>query len=246
MPLVSIIMPTYNAAKFLPRAIQSVLRQDWHDYELLILDNASTDQTPEIVRKLSDVRIRAIRHEKNLGMVRNINCGLELASGKLGIILCADDHWFPGFLKRSVQQQQLCPGLSFTNSMVLQGGHERIFRNVFHGHCDIAPWQLVRHLQGIPLSALMFPLDVAPEHFDERLPFNCDLEFVFRLMIVNRLPLTFIDWPGVCVNLHENNETCRYNIRNENIKLLDIISQYTSMGILRLLIALKRTRLTYV
>jgi len=245
-PHVSVILPSYNSAHFLPRTIESVLQQDFEDYELLVLDNASTDKTPEIVAQYADPRIRTVRHPENIGMVGNINHGIDNARGDLGVILCADDHWYPDFLSRSIAGQRMCPGLTFTNSMVRQYGKETVFRNVFHGLHDIQPWRLARHLHGIPLSSLVFPLGVHRERFDDSLPFNCDLEFVLRQMICRGLPLTFIDWPGVYVNLHEHNETRRYDVRQENIKLLEIVSRYTPLGWLRMVLALQRMRLRYV
>lgn len=245
-PNVSVILPSYNSAHFLPRTIESVLQQEFENYELLVLDNASTDATQEIVAQYADPRIRTVRHPKNIGMVGNINHGIDDARGDLGVILCADDHWSPDFLSRSIASQRMRPGLTFTNSMVRQDGRETVFRNVFHGLHVIHPWRLARHLHGIPLSSLMFPLGVHRERFDDRLPFNCDLEFVLRQMIRRSLTLTFIDWPGVHVNLHENNETRRYDIRQENLKLLKIVSRYTPPGWLRTILSLQRMRLRYV
>lgn len=245
-PHVSVILPSYNSAHFLARTIDSVLQQDFKDYELLVLDNASTDATSEIVARYDDSRVRTVRHPVNIGMVANINHGIDDARGRLGVILCADDHWSQDFLSRSIASHQTRPGLTFTNSMVRQDGKETLFSNVFHGLHAIDPWRLVRHLHGIPLSSLMFPLGAQRELFDGRLPFNCDLEFVLRHMIRRGLSLTFIDWPGVYVNLHEHNETRRYDIRQENIKLLEIVSRYTPPGWLRASLALQRTRLRHV
>jgi glycosyltransferase involved in cell wall biosynthesis len=245
-PHVSVILPSYNSAHFLPRTIESVLQQEFEDYELLILDNASTDATQDIVAQYADPRIRTVRHPENIGMVGNINYGIDDARGDLGVILCADDHWSPDFLSRSIASQRMRPGLTFTNSMVRQDGRETVFRNVFHGLHVIHPWHLARHLHGIPLSSLMFPLGVHRERFDDRLPFNCDLEFALRQMIRRSLTLTFIDWPGVHVNLHEHNETRRYDIRQENLKLLKIVSRYTPPGWLRTILALQRMRLRHV
>jgi glycosyltransferase involved in cell wall biosynthesis len=242
-PQVSIILPSYNSAHFLPRTIESVLEQDFEDFELLILDNASTDATSEIVSQYVDTRIRKVRHSENIGMVGNINYGIDAACGDLGVILCADDHWSPNFLSRSIASQRIRGGMTFTNSMVRQDGKETIFHNVFHGLNSIHPWRLARHLHGIPLSSLIFPLGEHRERFDERLPFNCDLEFVLRNVVRRGMALTFIDWPGVYVNLHEYNETRRFNVRQENIKLLEIVSGYTPPGWLRALLALQKIRL---
>lgn len=244
-PHVSIILPSYNSAHFLPRTIDSVLQQDFDNYELLILDNASTDATPEIIAQYTDPRIQSVRQPVNLGMVGNINYGIDHARGRLGVILCADDHWAPDFLSRSIAHQQIHPGLTFTNSHICQDGRITVFRNPLTGFKTIRPWRLARHMYGIPLSSLMFPLSAKRERFDDRLPFNCDLEFVLRQTIRCDLPLTFIDWPGVYVNLHEHNETRRYDIRQENIKLLEIVSGYTPLSLLRVVMALKRFRLRY-
>lgn len=241
----SIILPTYNGAKFLRRTIDSVLQQDWQDYELIILDNASTDDTPALLAEFQDARIRKVRHPENIGMVRNINAGIRLAQAPAAIILCSDDHWAPDFLSRSMAVQQRTRGLTFTNSMVLQNGQQAVHRNVFQGLDRVSALRLIRHLHGIPLSSLIFPLHEPRELFDERLPFNCDLEFVLRLTLQRDLPLNFIDWPGVYVNLHEDNETRRYNIRRENVKLLRIVAGYAPFGLARAMAQFQRLRLSH-
>lgn len=242
-PPVSVIVPTYNAAGFLPRTIESVLQQGWRDYELIVIDNASTDATPAVLQNIRDPRVRCFRNATNIGMVNNINKGVELATGRLGIVLCADDHWHPDFLQRSLELQRSSPGLCFTNSVVVRDGIESPHRNVHSRRARISAPRLIRHLQGIPLSSLMFPLRGDASRFDPRLPFNCDLEFVLRSMIRDGQSLTMLDWPGVYVALHDANETLRYDIRRENMKLLDIVSGYTSSAWLRLLLAAKKGRL---
>ena len=244
-PLISIILPTYNSAKFLEKAVESALDQTFSDFELIIVDNASSDSTTELIRKFSDQRIKYIRYAENIGMVNNINKGLGLACGKLGVILCADDHWNSAFLERSVRTQESNPGLTFTNCITVRDGIETLYRNVHQGHENIAAWRLVRHLHGIPLSSLMFPLHSELVGFDPLLPFNCDLEFVLRSMLQLGGRLTMIDWPGVYVSLHGSNETLRYDIRLENIKLLKIVASHTYNPLLRLLIKLKMKRLQF-
>jgi glycosyltransferase involved in cell wall biosynthesis len=82
-PTVSILIPTYNYARHLPAAIESVLDQDFLDFELLIADDASTDNTEEICREYEakDSRIRFFCHAENLGMVENWNWCLQQARG---------------------------------------------------------------------------------------------------------------------------------------------------------------------
>lgn len=93
-PLVSVLIPTYEYARFLPEAIESVLNQDFEDFELIIADDASSDSTVEVCRRYAekDARIQFIRHEKNLGMVENWNWCLRKARGKYIKFLLADDR----------------------------------------------------------------------------------------------------------------------------------------------------------
>ena len=104
-PSVSVIIPTYNYARYLPEAVDSVLEQDFDDYELIIADDASTDNTAEVCRRYAeqDSRIRSVRHEKNLGMVENWNWCLRQARGKYVKYLLADDKFLePYALRRMV------------------------------------------------------------------------------------------------------------------------------------------------
>ena len=80
-PIVSVCIPTYNRAPLLAQAIQSVLGQTLQDFELLISDNASTDDTEAVVRSFDDPRIRYVRNEINLGGRANYDRCLQLASG---------------------------------------------------------------------------------------------------------------------------------------------------------------------
>jgi len=92
---VSIILPTYNGAKFISGAIKSVSAQSYKDWELLVIDDGSTDKTAEIVEELSkkDSRIKYFRNEKNLGIQKTLNKGLKLARGEYVARIDDDDRW---------------------------------------------------------------------------------------------------------------------------------------------------------
>ncbi|MEN9342163.1 MAG: putative glycosyltransferase EpsE [Candidatus Parcubacteria bacterium] len=94
---VSIILPTYNRAGLLPRAIDSVMRQSYKDWELIIVDDASTDETPEIIKKWAetDYRITVITNVVNQypDLPKNLNKGLAIAKGKYIARLDDDDYW---------------------------------------------------------------------------------------------------------------------------------------------------------
>lgn len=103
-PLVSIGMPTYNGAEFIRQALDSLLAQDYDNFELIISDNASRDATPDICAEciLKDNRIRYYRNETNLGAVWNFNRVFELSNGEYFMWAADHDLWDPCFLSRCV------------------------------------------------------------------------------------------------------------------------------------------------
>ncbi|HUN40311.1 MAG TPA: glycosyltransferase family 2 protein [Acetobacteraceae bacterium] len=102
MPRVSVLMTTYNGAAFIARSIDSVLSQTWHDFEFVVVDDASTDRTPEILGACHDPRLRIIRHEQNQGIVASRNAGFAVASGEFVAALDHDDLYHPERLQRQV------------------------------------------------------------------------------------------------------------------------------------------------
>jgi glycosyltransferase involved in cell wall biosynthesis len=94
-PLVSVIIPTHNRASMLPRAIRSVQRQTYPHLEILVIDDASTDNTPEVVKSFDDPRIHYIRHDTNRGGSASRNSGIRAATGDYIAFLDDDDEWEP-------------------------------------------------------------------------------------------------------------------------------------------------------
>lgn len=113
MPKVSICIPTYNTAKYLGQAIESVLEQDYQDYELVICDNASTDKTPELVRRYDDSRIRYVRFEELTNQAGNFNRCLKEAQSEFVTLLHSDDFFLPGFLTDRVNRLDRQPEVGF-------------------------------------------------------------------------------------------------------------------------------------
>lgn len=103
MPKVSVIMPTYNAAHFLPRAIESVCAQTLTDWELIVVDDGSTDGTVEVIRDyLTDPRIRFLQNPQNMGPSHARNRALDVATGQWIALLDADDWYEPQRLEKMV------------------------------------------------------------------------------------------------------------------------------------------------
>lgn len=94
-PLVSVVMPAYNAEKYIDQAISSVISQTYTKWELLIIDDCSTDGTAKIAECFAsqDSRIRLLRNSQNMGVARSRNRGLDIAKGEWIALLDSDDAW---------------------------------------------------------------------------------------------------------------------------------------------------------
>lgn len=99
VPRVSVCVPTYNYGRFLGEAIESVLAQTMPDWELVVSDNASTDETADVVRRYADARIRYFRADVTVPMLENFNRSLGWARGEHVLFLCADDALTPAQLE---------------------------------------------------------------------------------------------------------------------------------------------------
>lgn len=102
MELVSIIMPAYNCSRFIREAIDSVLAQTYTAWELLIVDDCSTDDTAAIIASYQDERIHYFRNEQNSGAALSRNKALREAKGKYIAFLDADDSWMPEKIEKQV------------------------------------------------------------------------------------------------------------------------------------------------
>jgi glycosyltransferase involved in cell wall biosynthesis len=117
-PTVSVCVPTYNYGRFLADCIESVLQQDFVDFELVITDDNSNDGTAELVARYAekDARIRYIQNERRLGMNGNIKRAADLARGRYIKMLCADDWIAPGCLGRMVDLMEQHPRVALGTS----------------------------------------------------------------------------------------------------------------------------------
>lgn len=102
--LVSIITPTYNSEKYISETIQSVQNQTYKNWEMIIVDDASTDKTIEIIQNFmdDDPRIHLLCNFKNIGAAKTRNKAIEKISGHFMTFLDADDIWFPSFIENSI------------------------------------------------------------------------------------------------------------------------------------------------
>jgi glycosyltransferase involved in cell wall biosynthesis len=127
-PLVSFVVPCYKYAHLLRACVDSILVQNYDNFEVLIMDNCSPDNTPEVAQSFQDARVRHIRNDSNLGAEENFNKGLTLTRGKYIWVLSADDLLrSPSVLRRfvAVMEQNVELGFVFCRAIELEGEKER-------------------------------------------------------------------------------------------------------------------------
>ncbi|MHB8782658.1 MAG: glycosyltransferase family 2 protein [Desulfobacteria bacterium] len=217
-PHVTIIIPTYNYARFLPDSIGSAVAQTFQETEILIMDNASTDETREVVRGFmaKDRRIRYVRNDTNIGAIQNFNKGIALAAGEYVKVLCADDRLEPACLGKTLPPLEKNPSvalsgcarryidsdgrpfgsiLSFAMEPTILPGPDAIVRCLFHGN-----------LIGEP-SAVLFRKRDADSGFSIDYRQLVDLEFWFKLL--ERGSFAFTAEPLCYVREHAGQTTMR-------------------------------------
>lgn len=220
MPKISVCIPTYNYGRFVGAAIESVLAQSRSDFEVIVSDNASTDQTRSVVEALAcrDRRIRYLCNDRNLGMVANWNRCLELAGREYVKFLCADDLLEPGALERLARlldehpQAVLAAG---ARRVIVEGGEgERVLAYarqtiVVPGRVAIRRCIARGNLIGEP-SAVLFRRAAVTGGFDANYPQVTDFEMWLRLLERG----DFVFTPEiVCTFRHHAEQETRKNLR---------------------------------
>jgi O-antigen biosynthesis protein len=187
-PDVSVVLPTYNRADLLGRSIGSVLAQTFDRFELLVVDDGSTDATADVVGRFGDDRIRYMRGTRNRGPAAARNAGIAAARGALLAFQDSDDEWLPDKLRQHVDAFAGAPvpvGVVYSDMLwVGTDGTEAYRRSptvVPHRLIDPATgFYQVYHL-GIQSAVVKRECFARVGGFDDRLPAFEDLELLIRL-----------------------------------------------------------------
>jgi glycosyltransferase involved in cell wall biosynthesis len=119
-PVVTVLMPVYNAERFLKQAIQSLLAQTFTDFELLIINDGSTDKSVSIIESFHDKRIRLVHNEKNSGVIDTLNKGITLATGKYIARMDADDYSLPSRFEKQVNYLEQHKDIAVLGTCIMQ------------------------------------------------------------------------------------------------------------------------------
>ena len=153
---VSVIIPTYNRAERVTRAIDSVLAQTYDSFEIIVIDDYSSDDTAVVVDKYDDSRIRYVKHNENLGACAARNTGIKRSNGQYLAFLDSDDEWDPTKLAKQVSCMEKSPervGIVYTGYRVQRSNNIELGR-IPTKNGDIHQDQLIKDWVS-PTSAVM-------------------------------------------------------------------------------------------
>lgn len=191
MARVSVCTPSYNCGAFVGKTIQSVLNQTYQDFEIIVVDDCSTDNSEEVIKSFKDPRIRFFRNEKNLGMVPNTNKAVRLARGEFVGILHPDDYYAPKMIETALKAFSENPDVGFTcSSYVVVDEDDKIVTEVKLCDCNKTfkskeEFKKLALRNYAPPSAVLFRRkcyeDVGP--FDEEFPYPNDWNMWLRISL---------------------------------------------------------------
>ena len=223
VPFVSVIIPTYNGSRFIKETVQSVIGQTYPNIEIIIVDDGSTDNTPDIVKSINDPRLIHIR-QANSGVSMARNHGIDISHGDYIAFLDHDDVWLPHKLERQLQLFKEDPNIAMVysdtfiidenNSIINTYSHKikfyrgMIFKELFFS-CFITILTVV-------IKKPVF-LEVGPF-----LPFKIGEDYDLFLKCAARYPIDYIDEPLAKYRVHESNYSKNYETEvSECIEIFD-------------------------
>ncbi|MBO9732627.1 MAG: glycosyltransferase family 2 protein [Chitinophaga sp.] len=232
-PLVTVFMPAYNGEAYIEKAIQSVLDQSFTNFELLIINDGSTDRTLEIIRKFTDPRIRLVHNDGNKGLTFTRNRGIEEAKGQYIAILDCDDIAMPDRLKAQISFLDSNPDIALCGGQAItidESGKETGNLNVIAGDKNISP-ELVFHNTFIN-SSLIIKRSAMLEAGGYR-DFSPAEDYELSYRIALRHPVANLKEVLVAYRLHNNNisKVQREKIINAELRIIENI--HTNLGIPR-------------
>lgn len=225
MPFFSIIIPTYNRATFLERAIKSVLFQEYIDWELLIIDDASTDNTAEIVASIKDERIRYCKNEKNLERSASRNKGIDLSRGEFICFLDSDDAYRKNHLSSFyafIEINKDFIGILYSGfQRNYSDGQTEIINESPAKNENVIEWIIQKQLP--PPSSVCVPKEILQQYlFNTSIHINEDIELWVR--IATKYPIQSITEVSLDFYIHGENTFCTQKIpRKDEIFVLKTI-----------------------
>jgi len=245
-PLVSIITPAYNAAKFIGQTIESALSQTYQHWEMLIVDDGSSDKTKEIVSVYieKDNRIKMFSHPGNInkGVSATRNLAIDNSSGEFLALLDSDDLWVPYKLELQIEQFRTDSSIGLSYSKAICIDEKNYFltdKNKYNfpsslysgtpGFCDNMHTNvelMLKEILYMPCSTVMIRKEVLGEsRFYENLMYQIEDHFLFTIITLKR-PIFYYDAPLVMYRVHPDSYSSNTNWRLSHTEYLQKIGEF--------------------
>ncbi|MFN3530991.1 MAG: glycosyltransferase family 2 protein [Candidatus Brocadia sp.] len=222
MPKVSVIIPTYNRSEFLSSAIASVLNQTFQDFEIIVVDDGSKDNTPEVVNRLNNKKIKYIRNEINKGEAGARNTGI-INSNSEYIAFLDDDEWLPEKLTLQVDLLKNSPtkvGVVYTGYIEVDRTSQKIlWKMVPVKKGNIYKDMFIKNYVGIPSTVIARRACFEKIGlFDESVVYPTDYDMWIR--ISKEFHFEYIKKPLVKYYIHKNTISSNSEIRIRGIETM--------------------------
>ncbi len=218
-PLISVCIPVFDGANFIRESVESILNQTEKNFELLVVDNCSTDQTVKIVAGYDDPRIRLCVNPRNVGLIANFNKCIELAKGDFIVLLPHDDVLLPTALE-AFSQALLADsdiGLAYSSfySIDERGNKLRLMSRDREDRVMTGNEAFAMLAEGCPIQCAMTRRDVYSRlgSWDTTLIMTCDWDMWCRIALAG-YKYTYISTPQNCYRVHPENGFRAYVLDN--------------------------------
>lgn len=223
--LVSVIMPTYNHARFIGEAIESVLNQTYKNLELIIVDNFSEDNTEEIVASFDNKRIKYLKFNNNGIIAVSRNIGVNHSKGKLVAFLDSDDKWHKQKLEKQLPH--------FQNSSIVGVGTDMVFESAVHyknsrlgkskrGYKNYCYYNLLFANSVATSSVIIKKTDfLSAGGFDENPDFRFIEDWELWLRLARRGNFRIIGEPLIIYRIYPKNERNSIDVTKKKLKVLE-------------------------
>jgi glycosyltransferase involved in cell wall biosynthesis len=234
MSFFTVIIPLYNKEKYISGAIESILNQTFTDFELLIINDCSTDKSVEIASEFLSEKVQIIHHEKNSGLAATRNTGIKRATSNYITFLDADDLWKPHFLEKIFHLIQ-----NFPEARIFATNYEEIWNQIvkkphnelelsekeFSGYINFFKTNIKQGLYNHGSVCLHKDVYENVGHYNEKINFSEDLDFNIRanyhykLAYDNSIQMSYF--------MQTENQLTRSSLKNKTIPDFDLYEDWT-------------------
>ncbi len=220
-PFFSVIIPTYNRENVIERCINSVLNQSFKDFEIIIVDNASSDGTINIINAIKDARITLIINEKNYERCYSRNKGISHAKGEYLCFLDSDDFYLQNhldYLKRNIDTDDDRYEMYITNKLINNEYNNETKESEFHNYHDLSFF-----LKHAIIPARVCIKSNVFEYFKFESKYLIVEDTILWIEIANRFEIRLLKEPTVVYVIHENNSVnIKFNTSRKRLKGLKL------------------------